>query len=214
MCNICVNSLVFTSRDLTKLKDLHNKIKKVSNNKRDNSLARLLLAYSYNQEKIHVLVDKRDYFSDVHNSITQKGSVYYFMAETCSAWEENLLGLHTILKEKYNDAIRMYHQSEEEGLALYSVFDPTGLFFNDRYKVDMCLNNEYTTEYFSSYGEVVEMLQSYFPTLDISVFDAPADVETTIRETLNDDGEDFFNIHVFQPYGRENWCNNYYKEAA
>lgn len=215
MCNICVNSLCFVSRDLKKLKELHANIKAVADNKANNTVSKLLEAYCYNHGEISLLTDRRDYFSDVDKNITQKGPVFYFRAETCSAWDENLLSFYTLLREKYENSIYMYHQSEEEGLSLYSVYDPTGIFFHDRYKVDMCLNSEYTTEYFSSYSDVVSMLESYFPALNISVFDSPTDLEERIADSLDGDSDDFFNLHIFQTYSKYTWDNtNHYKEAA
>jgi len=214
MANICVNSICFVSRDLTCLKELHANIKSVAENKTDNSVIKLLESYCYNHGEAALLCDRRDYFSYVDKSITPKGSVYYFMTETCSAWDENLLGFYTLLREKYNDSIRIYHQSEEEGLSLYSIYDPTGLFFKDRYKVDMCLKGEYITEYFSTYTDVIEMLNSYFPEYNLSVFESPEDVESQLQESLEDEADDFFNLHVFQPYTKSTYNNNYFKEVA
>lgn len=217
MCNICVNSLVFSSKDLDALKELHQQIKNITETESGNSVANLMRAYSYTEHDIALLCDRRDYFSFVDTAIEQKDSVFFFNAETCSAWSENLDCLFTLLKERYNNKIRLYASSEEEGMGIYTIADSTGIFFKDKFKVDACVSGEYFTEYFTHYAHVIKFLQAKFPTLAFSVFDAPEDVEEAINDTLDLDTEDFFHIHIFEPYSSDaGRLGNYYysKEAA
>ena len=218
MCNICINSLVFASRNLVALKKLHKIILNLSGDETTNSVANLLRAHSYTEHDVTLLCDKRDYVSYVEKEISSNGPVFCFGAETCSAWSENLECLHTLLSEKYSNIIRLYAQSEEEGMGIYSVADPAGIFLRDKFKVDTYLNGDYITQYFSSYADVISFLQGKFPKLSFCVFDAPEDVEQVIRDTLDYDTEDFFNLHVFEEYSEDGTrLSKYYyetKEAA
>lgn len=214
MCNICINSITFTSNDIKLLKELHKQISLVAEDKTRNSMATLLSNHGYSDGEISLLVDSRDYFSDCDQTIIQKLNIFFFSCETCTAWDENLTPLYILLKEKYKNKIHIYHQSEEEGLGLYSYSDETGLFYSDRYKADLCINDNYSTEYFHEYTDMINYLEKLFPKASISPFMALNDVEEAIKSVYDDgsDPEFFITLNMFMPYNAEKY--RYAKEVA
>lgn len=218
MCNICINSLTFISRDLNKLKKLNKIVNDVASNKNANSIVALLDKHGYNTKDNMLLCDKRDYISDCDTIITQKLNHYYFQAETCSAWLPNLLPIATLLKERYNGEIKLLAQSEEEGAGIYHTNDIGAIFYKDRFKVDCCTSENYETEYFSNWSDMINFLQELFPKADISYYDSIEELLESIDNNYNDGLDDsfFFNLNVFTPYdGEEPYTNEYYiKEAA
>lgn len=202
MCNICVNSLTFLSRNLEKLKELNKIISDVAADKKANSIVALLDKHGYHTKDKMLLCDKRDYISDCDSIITQKLDHYYFQAESCSAWSPNLLPIVTLLKERYSGEIKLIAQSEEEGMGIYHTNDVGSLFYNDKFKVDCCSKENYDTEYFSSWNDMINFLQGLFPKANISFYDTINEIKDAIEDVYDDGSDDsfFFNLNMFTPY--------------
>lgn len=207
MSNICINSITFTSTNLTLLQDLHKHILDIASDKSKNSIDNLLKAYNFSLAEIIIMSDKRDYISDI-KGIEQREGIYLFSTETCTAWDEHMLPFFVLLKERYNNQITLYFQSEEEGEGIYIYHDPTGLFYKDRFKSDYCYKGEYSTEYFHAYQDMISHLSKQFPKANLNIFMSIAEAENAIRDNYEDDSDDdfFVTLNAFVPFN-----TNFYK---
>ena len=203
--NPCINSLVFISRNPMLLKRLHSAMLQVSNTN-SKSIYELLRKHGYNDKDATLLADKRDYISDVDKVVTAKLDIFYFSAETISAWVPNLLPIVTMLREKYNDSIRLVAQSTEEGNSIYNTNDISGLFFPDKFKVDFCCNGAYETEFFESWSSLIDYLGNHFEKANINPYYTMEEIREAVDEAYDDgDSEYFFNINVYTPYDNSNF---------
>lgn len=200
MCNLCINSLTFLSRNLDKLKELHKLIKETTYDKNGNSIVALLDKHGYYTKDKMLLCSKRDYLSDCDTIITQKLDHYYFQAESCSAWTPNLLPIVTMLRERYGGEIKLIAQSEEEGMGIYHTNDVGSLFYNDKFKVDCCSRENYDTEYFPNWSNMIDFLQKEFPKANISYYDSINEIKDAIEESYSEDESFFFNLNMFTSY--------------
>jgi len=200
--NPCCNSLTFVSRNLKLLKKLNQAMNEVISDPKSNTITNLLAKHNYTYNDITLLVDARDYIDDVDKVLTQKGKCFYFTAETVSSWTPNLLPLVTLLKEKYNSEINLISQSIEPGCGIYHTNDISGIFYPDRFILDFCYNDNYDTEYFEGWNELINYLEKSFPEADISAFDNLNTIIEAIRDKYETeaDQEFFININMFTPY--------------
>lgn len=53
----------------------------------------------------------------------------------------------------------VFWQAEEPGMEIYATNDFDGIYFPDRYHVDICINNEYYEEYFESKEECFKYIE-------------------------------------------------------
>lgn len=214
MSNICINSITFTSKNPQLLMDLQKHIQSIANDKARNSIVNLLKSYEYTDAEILIIADRRDYISDCNNTIDQKLNIYMFSCETCTAWDENITPWLSLLKKVYKNQINIYFQSEEDSDSLYTYHDPTGVFYRDRFKADFCINDNYCTEYFHEYHEMIDYLDKYFPDAEVNVFMSLTDVEEAIKDKYEDKGgEDFFiSLNMFVPFDMTDYKR--YEEVA
>ena len=91
--------------------------------------------------------------------------------------------------------------SEEPGNDIYLVKDETGVFYPDRFKVDWCLDDNYETEYFTTFLDMYHYLKEYFPKAAFCYHDSIEDIKAAIDQMYGDtDDEYFVNINVFRDY--------------
>lgn len=92
---------------------------------------------------------------------------FYFEIEQEDAWDANTEVWDEILsKEEFSD-INYVFMAEEPGCMLYVNSDSSGLFYDTRYTVDVCLNGKfsndktygYTQEYFSTEKDCLAYLR-------------------------------------------------------
>ena len=197
--NPCINSLTFVSRNPLMLKKLHNIILELLKANQC-GIYDLLAKHGYTKRDLAILVDKRDYINDVDTVITAKRNVFYFTMESISAWVPNLLPIVTLLKEKYDNKIKLVSQSSEEGNRLYHTNDISGMFYPQRFKVDFCLNGDYETEFFCNWLDMITYLENHFEKADINAFYSISELEEAIDEAYDSDDEYFLTINMYTPY--------------
>lgn len=200
MCNYAVNSITFSSRNSKLLKELHKKVLACYDAMSDgkNLVKDLLKAHGY---IVPFRVNSTDHVSACDEFITKKSQVYFFRCETTTAWEDNMAPIIILLSEKYHDEIHISFCSEEPGNDIYLVKDETGVFYPDRFKVDWCLDDNYETEYFTTFLDMYHYLKEYFPKAAFCYHDSIEDIKSAIDQMYGDtDDEYFVNINVFRDY--------------
>lgn len=76
-----------------------------------------------------------------------------FWAE--EAWD--ITDFDIVLRNNFPE-IKVYWAVEEEGMGIYKTNDREGKFFEDRFYVDTCINNDYQSEYFKTAEEAYHWL--------------------------------------------------------
>lgn len=204
MANLTINSLTFISRNLAKLKELHSVLTEVADSTTKNSICELMAKHGYNANTISNLCARRDYISDIDQVIHKKDKSYYLHAEIVSAWEPHLAPIKTLLIERYNSEIKLISQSIEEGEGLFYTNDWTGMFYPEKFMVDLCTNESYDTQYLESWTELIAYLENAFEEADISPLDSIDELISAIEDKYQDGDDSFFiNIHAFTPYPEE-----------
>lgn len=213
MCNFAVNSITFSSKNQKLLKNLHGKIMKCYQTRRGNLVRNLLINHGYEEPLIASLVNKTDHFSDCDNFIVRKDNVYTFSCETTTSWRANISPFLKLLSDCYQNSIHISFISEEPGNEQFVVFDESGMFYPERYRVDWCLNGEYETEYFSSFKETINYLKYHFPDAEFGYYDRIIDIKRSIDEAYSErDSDYFFNFNKFQEF--EYTPYEYYNQEA
>ena len=206
MCNYSVNSITFSSRNLDLLKQLHQKVLACYNSKNENLVRNLLIEHGYSTIKARNVANNRDHFSSCDLSIEAKKPVFFFSCETTSAWNHNLECIMGLLHSHYHNEINLSFCSEEPGMDIYVTKDETGAFYTDKFKVDYCVNDEYATEYFSTFYDVYYYLKESFPKAVFSYYDTLADIKQSIDEAYDTTEEEYFlNINKFKEYDEDNY---------
>ena len=196
MANYCSNSIVFFSKDKTKLSRFLRKVYAAFDSI-GSGFYNLMVLHGYKNREILSVIDKRDSFTHCDTKLAQENDTYSFGVDVETAWEPHMAMFYKIIREKYNDAIQLVYMAEECGSDLYVNSDKEGIYFRERYMVDCCHNGEYLKEYFESYPEAIDWIRSEYG-IDTDKFDSIQEVEAKV-ETVNsfDDG-DFFNFHRFE----------------
>lgn len=200
MANLTINSLTFISRNLAKLKELHSALTEVADSTTNNSICELMAKHGYTPKAI----DRRGYISNIEKIIHKKGKSYYLHTEIVTPWEPQLAPIKTLLIERYNSEIKLISQSIEEGEGLFYTNDWTGMFYPEKFMVDLCTNESYDTQYLESWTELIAYLENAFEDADISPLDSIDELISAIEDKYQDGDNSFFiNIHAFTPYPEE-----------
>ncbi len=200
MANYCSNSIVFYCTERKPLGELWRKIKFCIDNREQNSVRNLLKVCGYTDEEAAENSDGRDCFAYLDNIERENTGVYYFKADTESAWTPNMDSFQKLLKEKYRGRIKMVYQSEEPGCGIFINSDRNGIFFTDRYRVDFYYKDLSLMEYFSSWTDALQVLRESFPKARLNACLSPDEakrkIETAYRFT-NKTWE-YINIDCYQ----------------
>ena len=196
MANYCSNSIVFFSKDKTKLSRFLRKVYAAFDSI-GSGFYNLMVLHGYKNREILSVIDKRDSFTHCDTKLAQENDTYSFRVDVETAWEPHMAMFYKIIREKYNDAIQLVYMAEECGSDLYVNSDKEGIYFRERYMVDCCHNGEYLKEYFESYPEAIDWIRSEYG-IDTDKFDSIQEVETKVEAVNSFDDGDFFNFHRFE----------------
>ena len=213
MCNYVVNSITFSSRNSKLLRELHKKVLSCYDSamQGENFVRDLLKSHGY---LLPLGVDSRDHFSACDEFISSKRGVYYFSCETTTAWSENMIPIINLLKDKYHNDIRLSFCSEDGG-DIFIIKDETGVFYQDHYKVEWCIDGNSESEYFKTYKALFTYLRTTFPKAYFGYYDSLEDIEHSIDEIYGSSKKEYyFYIHRFKEYNNQlaNFIES--KEAA
>lgn len=198
MANYCSNSIAFYSKDKAVLTELFDKINNILDNTKDRSVYELLLSSGYSSAEADKISDRRDSITYADDKITDSGcGYYYFKADTESAWQPNMTSFFYLLQEKYDNRISLVYATEEPGCGVFINTDVDGLFFSDRYKIDYYIANEYITEYFTDFKDVVCFLNENLPHAKVSLYDSPEEIRHKVRVAYDDGNDFYFNLDRF-----------------
>ena len=141
MANYCSNSIVFFSKDKTKLSRFLRKVYAAFDSI-GSGFYNLMVLHGYKNREILSVIDKRDSFTHCDTKLAQENDTYSFGVDVETAWEPHMAMFYKIIREKYNDAIQLVYMAEECGSDLYVNSDKEGIYFRERYMVDCCHNGE------------------------------------------------------------------------
>ena len=153
----------------------------------------------YNREEAEKLVDYRDMITDVNDCVSEKEGVFYFYFSTSSAWEPNVSIFYRIINRFFGgrQVYGIEYCSVETGTDIYINSDMEGFFFTDRYYLDCCINDEYSTEYFETKQELLDCLKERFPMAKLFIKMDLNFIEDEVRKYINEDGDDFITIYMY-----------------
>ena len=205
MANYCTNSIVFFSKDKTKLSRFLRKVYAAFDSI-GSGFYNLMVLHGYKNREILSVIDKRDSFTHCDTKLEQDKDTYSFRVDVETAWEPHMGMFYKIIREKYNDAIQLVYMAEECGSDLYVNSDKEGIYFSERYMIDCCHDGEYLKEYFDTYQEAINWIKSEYVGIDINEYTSLKDVELKVEAISAFDDGDFFNFHRFESeysYGAE-----------
>ena len=207
MANYCSNNIAFYSKDRAVLQDLFTKINDVLDNTNNHSIYQLILKHGYSEEAAKKITDCRDYITYAEDKLTDLSCGYsYFKIDTESAWQPNMTTFFYLLQDKYANKISLVYTSEEPGSGVFINTDVDGLFFNDRYKIDCCLDSNYFTDYFTDFNEVIEFIQEDYPKADVCIYDSPEEIRNKVITAYGSSSEDnFFYLDRFTCNYESRW---------
>lgn len=206
MANYCSNSIAFYSKDKAVLAKLFDNINNILDNTKDRSIYELLKSCGYSSEEAVQISDRRDALTYADDNITESPCGYcYFKADTESAWQPNMTSFFRLLQEKFGSKISLVYVSEEPGCGIFINTDVDGLFFSDRYRIDYCVADEYITEYFTDFKDVVCFLRENLPQADVCLYDSPEEIKNKISDVYDDDNNFYFNLDRFSCNYETRW---------
>jgi len=206
MANYCSNSIVFFSKDKTKLSRFLRKVYAAFDSI-GSGFYNLMVLHGYKNREILSVIDKRDSFTHCDTKLEQNKDTFSFRVDVETAWEPHMAMFYKIIREKYNNAIQLVYMAEECGDDIYINSDKEGIYFRDRYVIDCCHNGEFLKEYFETYPEAISWIKAEYGEIDINEYTSLKDVEMKVEAAspfVNDD--DFFNLRRFESeysYGAE-----------
>ena len=198
MANYCSNSIVFYSKSKELLTDLWNKMDSCIEDG-DNNIKKLLKGCGCTQEEVDEWADGRDYLVYLDDKVHDDDGLYYFRADTESAWAPNIDSFTFLLEEKYNDKIKLFYQSEEPGCGVFVTNDAEGIFFSERYKMDCSLDGHFITGYYASFEDLLEDINEIFPKAGVTDKDSIEAMEAKIKTAykIADNIDDYIVIDEF-----------------
>ena len=132
--------------------------------------------------------DRKKYYTrGFIQEASREEDVIIFYAE--EAWGTTDFGL--LLESKFPD-IKVYYQTEEEGLEVYVTNDVEGKHFKDRWYVDTCVNGNYEYDYFIEEEDMWDWLCN----ITNGKVKSMEDAEAFNEEKKNTD--DYIGIHEFK----------------
>ena len=122
----------------------------------------------------------------------------WFDGDTLRFYAEEAWGatdFHEVLEKNIPD-IKVFYVVEEEGGDVYATNDKEGKYFPERYWVNICINNDWDSDYFTEESSIYTWLSKK---TNGEVTDANS-VETwnDKHEELEDDDENFVSIHEIE----------------
>ena len=202
MANYCANSIVFFSKDRSKLARLLRKVYAAYESSGP-GFWNLLILHGYTNRQIAGLADKRDCFTYCDTKLNLDKDTYSFRIDTETAWEPHVTVFYKVIREKYENAIQLVYMAEECGSQIYINSDQEGRYFTEHYMVDCCHRGEFIKEYFNSYHEAVDWIRDEY-CVGVNEHDSMKVIELKVEESSDYDNGDFFNFHRFESeYGED-----------
>lgn len=203
MCNYVVNSITFSSRNRSLLKELHKEVLECYDAaaKGKNLVKDLMKANGY---PFPFWVNNTDHISACDEFITSKKCLSFFRCETTSAWGDNMAAFVKMLVEKYDNKINLSFCSEGMGNEVLLVKDETGVFYPERFKLEWCLDGDSDITYFNSFRSLFEYLKEKFPKARFGYYDTLENIKKSIDRAYEDVNEEYFvTINRFKEYQKE-----------
>ena len=197
MANYCSNSIVFFSKDKSKLSRFLRKVYAAFDSI-GSGFYNLMVLHGYKNREILSVIDKRDSFTHCDTKLEQNKDTYSFKVEVETAWEPHMAMFYKIIREKYSNSIQLVYMAEECGSELYVNSDKEGVYFPERYVVDCCHDGEYRKEYFDTYQEAISWIKTEYGDIDINEYNSLKEVEMVVEAASDFDTGDFFNFHRFE----------------
>lgn len=191
MANVCINTIYFCSEDKELLLKLFNKIRYCYDSILANDIYSLLRMHGYMDEEIEAIVDRRDDITSCDGVLSSVDGYHYFEVETYTAWMPHMEVFYKLVSEKYDDKIRFFYCSEENGCEIYTTNDIDGIFFDVRFRLDYGSSNDHKIIYFESFKELVKYVKGRF-TQEISQIDDLCTIKKKIIASLEDDDDRFY----------------------
>lgn len=198
MANYCSNSIVFYSKDKSRLSVFLRKMSAAFTT-RDSHFYNLMVLHGYGNREISAVIDKRDFFTSCDTKLSVKEDTYSFRLDTETAWEPHMEVFRKVLQEKYGNVIRMVYLAEECGCGIFINSDTEGKFLPERFMVDCCHNGDYFKESFHSFEEALDWLRREYPDTGFGKYDSIADIEEKVNNSVLRGEDDFFTMHRFEP---------------
>ena len=111
MANYCSNSIVFFSKDKSKLSRFLRKVY-AAYDSIGSGFYNLMVLHGYKNREILSVIDKRDSFTHCDTKLAQENDTYSFRVDVETAWEPHMAMFYKIIREKYNDAIQLVYMAE------------------------------------------------------------------------------------------------------
>lgn len=186
MPNYCSNKMWFCSSDKEQLQKFFDIFRKCFDDIHKSSISELFVMHGYSRQEAEDITDRRDMIVSCSGIISKMKGSYFFEAETETAWAPHIECIIKLLREKYQDRIRVIYVSEECGSEIYVTNDFDGVFVTDRYKLDFCSDKRYYLEYFRTYDELICFIRRYLCE-DVSELDSLSEMEDKITGCNGDD---------------------------
>jgi len=117
--------------------------------------------------------------------------VLKFSTETAWCPSNEVLDL---VREKF-PSLRYYYITEEPGMEIYETNDDAGIYFPDRYYLDVCTPEEdYYNEYFTELQDVFKWLEDELG----QPVKSTADIENLDAQWREENDNSFCNLHEFK----------------
>ncbi len=197
MANYCSNSIVFFSKDKTKISRFLRKVYAAFDSI-GSGFYNLMVLHGYKNREILSVIDKRDSFTYCDTKLEQDKDTFSFRVDVETAWEPHMAMFYRIIREKYNNAIQLVYMAEECGSELYVNSDKEVIYLPERYMVDCCHNGEYNKEYFKTYPEAISWIKAEYGDIGVNEYDSLKQVELKVEAASGFDDGDFFNFHRFE----------------
>ena len=207
MASYCYNNITFYSTDKEKVEKLFDNLIKVYD--RDNHQVYGLIkqiGYDYNGKEFIDVRDTVNHMDDEVDSFVNENeeSIYHFEIQTESAWAPNMQIFKALLKEEPYKGIKMVHLSEEPGDDIFINTDKEEIFYDTKYMIDSCKEDDYFTEYYSNLNSVIEEVVKDFPDAGITYDDTIEQLREKIEPFIGDNYDDYYLIRKY-----ENECNEW-----
>lgn len=204
MANYCVNQIYFCSKDRTVLENLFCKMRTCFENIGYGSVYDLFRLHGYTEKELSGIIDRRDDLIGCDGVISSRDGYYYFGIETQTAWQPHMENFYKLIGERYANDIRIIYCSEEAGFDVYVTNDIDGIFFQDRFKLSYGDGRIFETEYFASFGELLDYLKKYLCD-SVSELDDILSLERKVVERHISEAKNYYcyiNRFAFEEEGR------------
>lgn len=192
MANYCYNIIAFYCNDVDVLEEFRKQMDTKYDSVRD-----FVINCGYSEDEAISFTDDRDTFEEVPYRVYKDEISYYFIVYTESAWNPHVEVFKKVIEEKYDNQIGFVHCSAEPGCEIYINTDTEGRFFSDRYHLDFCINGEYVMEYYSTFKDVIDVLNEKIPEMEFSKYDSVDEINDRVQNWLIDKKDDYFNLYEY-----------------